>query len=179
MSSRVIQSNVINTGLFENTQIVTDQGIVIIKNINPLYHTIDNKKIIALIQNIVKDKLLVHFSKHSLSKKYPNGNILISCHHKIEFRGMYIQSCKFVGVFPKVSYVAYNGEALYNILMETRSNIFVNNIDCETLDPINPIAKLYKSSFCDDTKNRILMLLNKSINECDYITYNKLLSQIT
>lgn len=179
MSSRVIQSNIINIGLFEDTQVVTDQGIVIIKNINPLYHTIDNKKIVALIQNIVKDKFLVHFSKHSLSRKYPNGNIVTSCDHKIKFRDMYIQSCKFVGIFPKVSYIAYNGETLYNILMEIHTNISINNIDCETLDPTNPIAKLQTSSFCDDTKNRILMLLNKSINDCDYITYNKLLSQIT
>ena len=135
MSSKIIQSKAINIGLFEKSRIITDQGIVIVKNINPLYHTIDNEKIVALIQNVVNDKFLVHFSKHSLSRNYPNGSVVTSCHHKIKFRGMYIESCKFVGLFPKVTYVTYNGETLYNILMNNHSKISVNNIECETLDP--------------------------------------------
>ena len=178
MSEKIIKSTIINIGLFEMNRIITDQGLVIIKNINPLYHTIDNKRIVALISNVVKDKFLVHFSKHSLSRNYPNGNIIISCEHKIKFRNMYIQACKFVGLFPKVSYVTYNGETLYNILMDNHSKIFVNNIECETLEPTNPIAKLHNSPLCDDTKDRIMWLLNKSINECDYVTYYKLLSRL-
>jgi len=135
MSENFIKSTIINTGLFEMNRIITDQGVVIIKNINPLYHTIDNKRIVALISNVVKDKFLVHFSKHSLSRNYPNGSVVTSCRHKIMFRGMYIESCKFVGLFPKVTYVTYNGETLYNILMDNHSKIYVNNIECETLNP--------------------------------------------
>jgi hypothetical protein len=178
MTTKVIQSSAINIGLFEKTRIMTDQGIVIIKNIIPLYHTIDNKQIVALIQNVVKDKFLVHFSKHSLSRNYPNKSIVISCHHKIKYRGMYIESCKFVGLFPNVKYITYNGEPLYNILMDNHSKISVNNIMCETLDPINPIAKLYSSAFCDDIKEQILALLNNSIDGYEYITYQKLISQL-
>lgn len=83
----------------------------------------------------MNDKFLVHFSKHSLSRNYPNGSVVTSCRHKIKFRGMYIEYCKFVGLFPKVTYVTYNGETLYNILMDNHSKISVNNIECETLDP--------------------------------------------
>jgi hypothetical protein len=39
-------SKAITIGLYEKSRIITDQGIVIVKNINPLYHTIDNEKLL-------------------------------------------------------------------------------------------------------------------------------------
>jgi hypothetical protein len=177
MSIKNIQSKMITTGLPEKTPIVTDQGIISIQNIDTNYHTINNKKIDVLICTIIRDKFLVCFKKHSLTRNYPNGNTIMSCEHKIEFRGMFIESRKFVGIFPNVIYIRYNDEPLYNIHMSNHSKIFVNNLACETLNPQNPIVKLYNSSFCNEIKNRILLLLNKSIDEGDYGTYSNLMSQ--
>jgi len=177
MSIKYIQTSMINTGLSEKSQIVTDQGIIPIQSIDTQYHTIDNKKIIALIHTKLRDKFLVCFKKHSLSRNYPNGNTIMTGENKIEFRGMFIESCKFVGLFPNVTYVTYNGETIYNIIISEPCKIIVNNIVCETLHPNNPIAKLYTSSFCNETKNKIIVLLNKSINDGDYLTYIKIISQ--
>jgi len=178
MSIKNIQSRMITTGLPEKTPIVTDQGIISIQNIDTNYHTFNNKKINLLICSIPRDKLLVCFKKHSLNRNYPNGNTMMSCEHKIEFRGMFIESRKFVGIFPNVIYIRYNDKPLYNIHISNHSKIFVNNLACETLDPQNPIVKLYNSSLCNEIKSRILVLLNKSIDDRDYVTYINLMTQI-
>jgi hypothetical protein len=154
MSFQEILINIMNTGLPEKTRIVTDQGIIPIQNINIECHTIDNKKIIALIHTPLHNKFLVCFQKHSLSRNYPNGNTLMTGENRIEFRGMFIKSCKFVGLFPNVTYVLYNGEVIYNIIISEHSKIIVNNLVCETIHPNNPIAKLYNTPFCNETKNK-------------------------
>jgi hypothetical protein len=177
MSIKDIQTTMINTGLPEKTQVVTDQGIIPIQSIDIHYHTINNKKINALIHTTLRDKFLVCFKKHSLCRNYPNGNTIMTRKNKIEFRGIFIESCKFVGLFPNVTYVMYNGETIYNIIISEPSKIIVNNFVCEIIQPNNPIAKLYNSSFCNETKNKFIVLLNKSINDGDYVTYIKLISQ--
>lgn len=176
MSTKNIQTNMITTGFPEKTLIVTDQGIIPIQNIDTKYHTFDNKNINVLLCSIISDKFLVCFKKHSLSRNYPNVNTVMSCDHKIEFRGMFIASRKFVGIFPNVFYIEYNGEPIYNIHMSNHSKIIINNLICETLDPNNPIVVIYNSSFSDETKNRVVDLLNKSIVDRDYITYNHLMA---
>lgn len=177
MSIQNIQSRMINTGLSGKTPIITDQGVIPIKNIDVNYHTINNKKIDVLISNILRDNFLVCFKKHSLSRNYPNGTTTMSCEHKIEFRGMFIESHKFVGIFQNVIYIQYNNDPLYNIHIINHSKIVVNNLVCETLDHENPIVKLYNLSFCNETKTRLLDLLNKSIDDGDYVTYSNIISQ--
>ena len=172
-----MQMSMMNTGLPEKTRIVTDQGMIPIQNIDVKYHTINNIKINALIHTTLRDKFLVCFQKHSLGRNYPNKNTLIARENKIKFRGMFIESCKFVGLFPNVTYVTYNGEIIYNIIISEHHRMLVNNLVCETIPPINPIAELYNASFCNETKNKIIVLLNKSIDESDYLTYIKIISQ--
>jgi hypothetical protein len=147
-----IQIGVINTGLPGKTRIVTDQGIIPIQHIDVECHTINNKKITALIQSSIRDKFLVCFQKHSLGRNYPNGNTLMTGENKIEFRGMFIKSCKFVGLFPNVTYVMYNGDTIYNIVISDYYKIIANNLVCETIQSNNPIDKLYeiKNKIIDD-----------------------------
>jgi len=167
-----------NTGFPGKTPIFTDQGIFPIENINPLYHTINKKEIITLIQSISLDKFLVRFEKHSLGKNYPSGPTIIAPDHKIFYRGMFIKACKFVGLFQNVHNIHYNGQILYNILMKKHFKMKINNIICETLQPTNHIATLYNSTFSNETKNRVTMLINDAIINKDYMTYHKVLSRI-
>lgn len=44
----------------------------------------------------------------------------------------------------KVYNIKYNGEILYNILIEKLDKMVINNLICEALHPENGIAKLYK-----------------------------------
>ena len=52
----------------------------------------------------------------------------------------------FVGKYTNVYKVKYNGETMYNVLMENHELMNVNNMKCETLNPENNIAKIYLSS---------------------------------
>lgn len=167
-----------NTCFPGKTPIVTDQGVVHIEKINPLYHTIDKQKIVALTQSISLDKFLIRFERHSLGKNYPNGTVIMTPDHKIFYRGVFIKACKFVGLFQNVHKIHYNGQILYNILMKKHYKIKINNIVCETLHPTNHIAQLYNSSFSDETKNKVTMLINEAIINKDYMTYHKIVSRI-
>jgi len=45
--------------------------------------------------------------------------------------------------FNRIHKIKYNGEMMYNVLMEKHETMLVNNMVCETLDPANNVAKLH------------------------------------
>jgi hypothetical protein len=55
----------------------------------------------------------------------------------------------------------YNGEVLYNVLLETHSKMMVNNLTVETIDPTNIVAKLYNGSRTEEKRNNIIKNINK------------------
>jgi hypothetical protein len=57
----------------------------------------------------------------------------------------------------KVYHVKYNGEILYNVLLNTHEQISVNNMIAETLDPKHMIAKLYAGDR-DYSKNHVIKM---------------------
>jgi len=160
------------------TPIVLDQGIIPIENINSNIHTINNKKIVAITQTITQDSYLVCFEKYSLGINYPNLRTIMSKNHKIYYKGKMIEAYKFVGKFKDVKKVKYNGEILYNVLMEEHEKILVNNLLCETLHPENIIAKLYNSNFEEKYKNKLLNMMNESIIKNDVTSYKKIISRL-
>ena len=124
------------------TPIQTDQGIIAIEKINPKIHTINKKKIVHVTKTISKDKYLVCFKKDSLGPKYPSADTTMSKEHKVLHKGTMKDAEELIN--ENIYKVKYNGEILYNILMEDYSKIVVNNLICETLHPDNLIAKLYR-----------------------------------
>ena len=54
-----------------------------------------------------------------------------------------IQSKEFVNVLDKVTLVPYNGEVLYNVLLNEHEKMQVNNLIVETLHPRHKVALLY------------------------------------
>jgi surface protein len=128
-----------------HTPIQTDQGIFPINQINPNYHTIDNKQIMHVTKTKTSDKQLVCFHKNSLGDNYPTRITTISRLHKIMYNGKMIEAHRFVDKFKNVVNVKYNDEYLYNILMKEHSVMNINNMICETLHPNNIVAKLYFS----------------------------------
>jgi len=76
-----------------------------------------------------------------------------------------------------VQKVDYNQEILYNVLMEKYEKINVNNIMCETLHPNNIIAKLYNSNYEEKYKNKIIYIMNESINKNDKNSYIKMINR--
>lgn len=162
----------------EDMPINTDQGIFLIKNINPYIHTIRNRSIISVTKTITHDNYLVCFEKHSLSYNYPYDKTVMTSGHKIFYKGNLIEAGKFLGKFDNVYKVKYNGEILYNILMEKYDLIQINNFLCETLHPNNIISKIYLSNIDDELKQKIVITMNTALKNGDYNSYNKILSYL-
>jgi len=161
------------------TPIQTDQGFIAIEMINPDIHTIKQKPIIDITKTITPDKYLVGFKKNALGLNYPSDHTLMSQNHKVYYQGKMREAKTFLGKFENVIKVKYTGEILYNVLMEEYSQMRVNNLICETLHPNNIIAKLYtkKCKYTDETRDKIVVLLTKCIQQKDYKTYNKIVQR--
>ena len=125
------------------TPITTNQGTVPIEKINPEIHTIRNKPIVGITRTVTQDKSVVCFEKDSLGSNIPSQQTIMSKNHGILHNGKLRKAEVFVGN-DNITKVAYNGEILYNVLMEGPDKMIVNNLICETLHPENKIAKLYK-----------------------------------
>jgi len=126
-----------------DTPIETDQGIMCIKDVDATKHTIGNEKIIAITQTISLDEYLVCFEKDALGENCPDKQTLISKSHKIEYKGRMVEAYKFMASFENVYPVKYNGETLYNVLMEYYRTVQINQLSCETLHPSNITAQMY------------------------------------
>jgi hypothetical protein len=149
----------------KGTPILVDQGIIPIESIDHNTHTINGNKIVAVTKTISIDDYLVCFYKHSLGINKPNRDTIMSRDHKIRYKGKMIEAEKFIGLqFENVKKVKYNGDTLYNILMEEASTINVNNLICETLDPNNIVAKLYTSNLNDFEKYLVVIKINEYSN---------------
>jgi len=124
-----------------NAPIQTDQGIIIISQMNA-QHTINGRRIIAITKTITNDKYLIQFDKDALGVNYPTDTTVMSKEHKVYYNGKMIEAHK-LEYLNNVYKIKYNGEPLYNVLMETHYKMSVNNLICETLHPDNAVARIY------------------------------------
>jgi hypothetical protein len=131
-----------NICFIAKTPIITNQGLIHIDKLNPEIHTINYKKIVAVTKTVTRDNYLVCFEKDSLGTNVPCEETIISENHKLFYNGKMTKAIDFIDTFYNVKKIKYNGEILYNILMEESNKMMVNNLICETLDPKNSIAKL-------------------------------------
>ena len=125
------------------TPILTNQGYINIEDIDPLIHTIRNKKIVAITKTVSHDKHLVCIAKNALGMNYPDKTTYISKNHQIFYKGQMFQAKQFVDVLDKVTLVPYKGEILYNVLLKDYEKMQVNNLIVETLHPHHKVARLY------------------------------------
>ena len=125
------------------TLITTDQGIIAIEKINPDIHTIQGKKIIGITQTITSHDFLICFEKHALGNNIPSQKTFMTHGHEVFYNGKMRKAIDFIKISENVYKTKYRGEVLYNVLMENHETMEVNNLLCETLNPENPIAKMY------------------------------------
>jgi streptogramin lyase len=166
------------------TPITTNQGVINIEKLNPNKNTISNKKIIGISKTVSRDEYLILFKKHSLGSNmlglmHPSKDTIMTKDHKIQYEGRMIEAEKFLGKFNGVTTIKYNGEFLYNILMEEHEGIYINEMICETLHPENGIARLLKSSIDGDEKRNVIMSMNRSVLTNDKVTYKKIINRLS
>lgn len=132
-----------NICFLAGTPVLTNQGKINIENINPNLHTIRNKKILCITKTVTLDKYLICFEKDSICKNIPSQKTIISKNHEIFYSGKMIKAKEFLNKSNNIYKIKYNGEILYNVLMENHDKMIVNNMICETLNPNNIIGKFY------------------------------------
>jgi uncharacterized delta-60 repeat protein len=151
------------------TPVLTDQGYIPIEQIDPEVNTIRNRTIVAITKTITNHDKIVCFERHSLGYNVPNRRTFVSLNHGIIYNKKLIPAKKFVGWKKGVYLKKYNGEHLYNVLMEKHMGMLVNGMKVETLDPRNMIAKLYTNNYSPEQKYKIILKINKYAND----NYNK------
>ena len=144
------QSNICFT---EGTIIQTDQGEIPIELISKT-NTINNLKVMEVTKTTSFDDYLICIEKDCLDTNYPNQKTVVSQNHKFLFKEQLTKAKDL----PNTTKISYNGEILYNILLEQNHFMIANNLICETLDVDNVIAHLYKSP----NKIEITQLLNNA-----------------
>ena len=157
-NSICVAKNVIpisNICFIAGTPITTDQGIYPIEELTD--QTINNQKI-NIVKTISYDDYLICIEKNAFGN-IPFQDILITKNHKIICNGTLIQAGKIIN--DKVYKTLYNGEILYNVLLEENGIMIVSGLLCETLDVNNVIARSYKNK-------KVTKQLNKHIHDQNY-----------
>jgi hypothetical protein len=152
------------------TPVNTDQGIIPIEKINPNIHTINKKPIVDIIRTIYNDKYLIGFKKNAISINCPSQFTVMTKNHKIMWQGRKLEAESFLYRYENVVKVKYSGQILYNVLMEEHSEMVINNMVCETLDPNNTVAKLYKrtSKYTANDRYKISKFIAESVNNTKF-----------
>jgi hypothetical protein len=148
------------------TLVLTDQGEISIENIDCNTNTIRGKKIVAITKTVTIEDKIVCIEKDALSQNVPSQKMCISRNHKLLFNKEMIKAKNLIGQVEGVYYKKYNGEILYNVLMETHNKMIINNVIVETLDPNNIVAKLYDGSLNLEERNTIIVNINQYANYC-------------
>jgi hypothetical protein len=143
------------------TPVVTDQGNIPIERLDPEIHTIHTRPIVAITQTTLNENKIVCIEKHALGINIPSRKTYISNYHGILYNNKLIPAKQLVGRFRGIYHTKYNGEILYNILMEKHYIININNIRVETLNPKNIVAKLYTSNYNDEEKMKLILEINE------------------
>ena len=127
--------------LVSGTPILTDQGIVAIENIDTTIHTIGKQRIVAVTKAITPEKSLICFAPNSVAINCPTKKTIMTPGHEVLYKGKLVQAKHFVGKLDGVHTVPYDGKLVYNVLLKQHGVMNVNNMNLETLNPKNIVAK--------------------------------------
>jgi hypothetical protein len=148
------------------TPVNTDQGVIAIDKINPLRHTINGKRILHITQTVSVDKYLICIEKGAMGPNTPTSRTVMTKQHKILYQGVLVPAERLLDFPAGVKKVKYDGQLLYNILLEHYGVVRINNLTCETLHPDNAIAKLYQHQIkCEPIRtkpNKFYTLFNNT-----------------
>ena len=118
-----------------DTPVTTDQGEIKIKELVAGKHTIDGKRIKYITKVRNEDSTLTCIRRNAIDEGVPNRKTLITNEHPVEFHGEMVQAGELVDMVDGAFKVKYNGEPVYNVVMDKKDTMMVNGLRCETLDP--------------------------------------------
>jgi hypothetical protein len=162
----------------KGTPVTTNQGLIAIEQLNPDIHTIRNKRIVAITQTRPLFTHIVSIEKDALGKNVPCATTQISKEHSVFYKGKMVKANELVEVCEGVTRIPYNGETLYNVLMENHDKMMINNLVCETLDPKNIMAKICGGKYNSSEQNKICAELTNIIKANNIPAYKKLYASL-
>ncbi len=148
------------------TPVKTDQGDIAIDKIDVNSHTIRHKKIVAITKTVTVEDKIVCIEKDALGPNVPSQKTHISRNHTLFYKNQMISAKDLIGKVDGVYNKKYNGEYLYNVLLDNHDKMMVNNMIVETLDPEHFVAKLHNGYYTEEQKNTII--INRNIGASDY-----------
>lgn len=152
------------------TEIETDQGEIQIQHISTKRNTIGGKKILALTQTTFSGKTLVKIERDAFGKNLPNKDTIMTPEHQVMYKNKLVRAGDLYNmrVSEKIQKVKYNGEVMYNILMESHGIMVAHNLPVETLHPDNMIAKIYRDFKFNDMTLREKWAIIRKMNALFY-----------
>ena len=93
--------------------------------------------------------------------------------HAVFYKGKMMKARDIVDVCENATFVPYNGETLFNVLLKKHDKMMINNLICETLHPENIMAKINMMKD-GQKKSKAIQELTKIIKKNDVPAYNKL-----
>lgn len=150
-----------NTCFVKGTPIDSDQGPIAIDLLDPNVHTINSMKIVAISKTVSSESYLIQLEKDALNLNEPNQLTTISQCHAVLHNG----KMTLAKNLPNAKRIKYDGQILYNVLLENYSRMTVNNLTVETLNPRHHIAILYRhittNNLSQDEQNKLIDYINK------------------
>ena len=129
----VTASNICFVG---GTPVNTDDGPVAIEDLGR--HTIRGKKIVGITRTLYSGTHLIRLDRHSIERNVPSQTTIVTPLHKIRYK--HRMTC--AGDIPTGVCVPYEGQLLYNVLLDHYGTMTVNGMVAETLHPNNIVARL-------------------------------------
>ena len=147
------------------TPVNTDQGPIPIEQLDHNTNTINCQPIVAISKIVSSDSHLIFLKANCLGPNQPSQNTTVSKLHKILYNGIMYPALNL----PNVEQMPYDGQPLYNVLLENYGTMTVNNLTVETLHPRSNIAVLYKYIATNNIgtveKNKLIGLLNNKLDK--------------
>jgi hypothetical protein len=141
----------------KNTLVQTDQGKFPIQTLTKK-HTIHKKSILHVTKTIHCEPYLVKVCAYAFGT-FPTQDTYMSMKHKI-YLDSPMQAKNLVNE-DTILLVPYDGEPLYNVLLETHSIMKVHGMAVETMDPNCLVALFYKSKLSPKQKDAMIVTINK------------------
>jgi hypothetical protein len=120
-------------------------------------------------KNVLEPLNIIHrmLIRIIMKRDYINRNLSTNdLFQKLHFNKEMIKAKNLIGQVEGIYYKKYNGEILYNVLMETHNKMIINDVIVETLDPNNIVAKLHDGSLNLKERNTIIASINQYANYC-------------
>jgi len=131
-------------------------------------------KIVGITETISKLNYLVCIEESALGKNIPSVDTIISPNHRLLFNREMVEAKYLLEKDVGVRAIKYNGERLYNVLLETYDKMMVNNLIVETLDPSNVIAQMYSDRFNKEKREYLIKTWNNFITTKSEKEYREL-----